>query len=135
MMTQVHKCAFCVQVYPSWWGHHHDQSQPHAEQDRGSKPQPRPVPRLAYSVPQQPEQDLPLYRNDLITAAYLDVPSSGYAAVNTAPTAKRALNWEESALSTDSCAGQVLSGKENTTGRYTIQLRPNTKTEGIDMLL
>lgn len=41
------------------------------------KSPPRPQPRLAYSLP-PPVPDVPLYKDDLVTARYLDVPSSGY---------------------------------------------------------
>ena len=84
------------------------------------QPRPRPPPRLAYSVKQEPEVCKPLHSNDLVTGAYLDVPSSGYAAAQPVPAARRALTWKGPAdkPTADSPSAQTREGKENTSGAH-----------------
>ena len=67
---------------------------------------------------QEPELGKPLHSNDLVTAAYLDVPSSGYAAAQPVSTARRALTWKgpEDKPTADSPSAQTRKGKENTSG-------------------
>ncbi|PNW84506.1 hypothetical protein CHLRE_03g146227v5 [Chlamydomonas reinhardtii] len=72
--------------YPAWWGDAvgwasgGGEGEPQWVPGPRSRSAPRPgrrAPRLAYSV--QADQDKPpLWRDDLVTARYLDVPSSGY---------------------------------------------------------
>lgn len=108
--------GYYLQVYPSWWGHHAPQQVP--QQIRGIDHQPRPAPRLAYSVKQQPQAGKPLHSNDLVTAAYLDVPSSGYTAGRPVSAARRALTWKGAAdkPTADSPSAQTGEGKENHSG-------------------
>ncbi|KAG2454799.1 hypothetical protein HYH02_000632 [Chlamydomonas schloesseri] len=73
--------------YPAWWGDATDWAANGAEggpqwvPGPRSRSAPRPgrrPPRLAYSVQADQDNKSPLWRNDLVTARYLDVPSSGY---------------------------------------------------------
>ncbi|KAG2495296.1 hypothetical protein HYH03_006568 [Edaphochlamys debaryana] len=75
--------------YPSWWGDGvawGDEAGAGSPGPRSrSAPRPaRPPPRLAYSVQLEPAQP-PIWRNDLVTARYLDIPSSGYGRPADAP--------------------------------------------------
>ena len=82
--------------------------------------QPRPPPRLAYSMQHEVKGDPPLYNNDLITTNYLEVPSSGYGVQSTAQPARPALVWEQSEGKDVStlCDAQLESGKENHAGMH-----------------
>ncbi|KAK9843145.1 hypothetical protein WJX74_007654 [Apatococcus lobatus] len=70
-------------IYPDWWG----DSAAFSDQTGAGRPQPagqrravtgsRTQPRLAYSVLQEQEPPL-LHHDDLVTAQYIQVPSSGY---------------------------------------------------------
>ncbi|GLC60215.1 hypothetical protein PLESTB_001586300 [Pleodorina starrii] len=85
--------------YPSWWGDGDNwrsggggaPPSPHRDGGGGrsrSAPRPglRPPPRLAYTVQAEPgSQAQPLWRNDLVTSRYLDVPSSGYGRAASPP--------------------------------------------------
>ncbi len=110
------------QIYPSWWGEH--PTQPPCQPVKGPEQQPRPPPRLAYSMQQGVKGDPPLHSNDLITTNYLEVPSSGYGVHHTAQPARRALVWEQSEgkdVSTP-CDAQLESGKENHAGMHLVHL-------------
>lgn len=67
---------------------------------------------------QQPQAGKPLHGNDLVTAAYLDVPGSGYAAARPVSAATRALAWSgpEDKPAADSTSVQTREGKENSSG-------------------
>ena len=103
-----------LQVYPSWWGH--QEPPPLSQHPKRPEQQRRPPPRLAYSMQQAPDPGMPLHSNDLITAAYLDVPSSGYGTAQKASAAKRALTWEGSAHQANGPEAQATVGKENVAG-------------------
>ena len=105
-----------MQVYPSWWGDHLPQPAALSHQVQGSIQQPRPPPRLAYAVHHQPEADMLLHSNDLITAVYLDIPSSGYGAAQTSSAAKRALVWEGQAHHATASKKQVDLKKRDAAG-------------------
>ena len=113
----------CLQIYPSWWGEH--QNQLASQHDKGPEQQPRPPPRLAYSLHQKPKGGLPLHSNDLITTEYLDVPSSGYGSVCGPRPAGQALVWEGSEGTTRPMPGvtQPILGKENSAGSSLVLLR------------
>ncbi|KXZ43389.1 hypothetical protein GPECTOR_92g612 [Gonium pectorale] len=74
-------------VYPAWWGDGAEWSSDGEGAAPGrSRSAPRPgrrPPRLAYSVQLEPGQ--PIWQNDLVTARYLDVPSSGYSRAHSPP--------------------------------------------------
>ena len=91
---------------------------------KGPEQQPRPPPRLAYSMQQEVRGDPPLHRNDLITTDYLEVPSSGYCAQHSAQPARRALVWEQSEGKDVStlCDAQLESAKENYSGMHLVCL-------------
>ncbi|KAG2440036.1 hypothetical protein HXX76_004153 [Chlamydomonas incerta] len=78
--------GFMGAEYPAWWGDAADwangggEGEPQWVPGPRSRSAPRPgrrAPRLAYSVQADPDK-APLWGNDLVTARYLDVPSSGY---------------------------------------------------------
>ncbi|GIL77115.1 hypothetical protein Vretimale_3206 [Volvox reticuliferus] len=91
--------------YPSWWGDGEDWRSGNSSSGGGggagapgspgrdgararSAPRPgRRPPRLAYSVQLEPQAShgQPIWRNDLVTSRYLDVPSSGYARASSPP--------------------------------------------------
>ncbi|GBF91618.1 hypothetical protein Rsub_04358 [Raphidocelis subcapitata] len=82
-------------IYPEWWG----DPVPKPAPPPAAPPPPRPQPRLAYSAPQQ-ENRPQICRDDLVTAEYLAVPSSGYgrpAAAAPAPAAAAAAAGAEAA--------------------------------------
>ena len=85
---------------------------------KGCEQQPRSLPRLAYSVQEKTKEGPPLYSNDLVTAAFLEVPSSRYGLPYTAPAAKRTLIWEGPLCSSSSkpCHMHSKPGKENSGG-------------------
>ena len=103
-----------LQVNPSWWGH--QEPQPHSRQPKYPEQQPQPPPRLAYSIQLAANPELPLHSNDLITAAYLDIPSSGYGAAQKESAAKRALTWKGPAHQASGPPAQATTGKENIAG-------------------
>ena len=69
---------------------------------------------------QEPELGKPLHSNDLVTAAYLDVASSGYTAAQPVSAVRRGLTWKGPAdkPTADSPSAQTREGKENTLGAH-----------------
>ena len=111
-MHIVHILFVCLQIYPRWWG---DSEATEQQVNQSNCHQSCAAPRLAYSMQGKAEASAPLHKNDLITAAYLDVPSSGYGARGSDPAAKRALTWETGSTQ--------ASGKENKTGMKLSSIR------------
>ncbi|GIL58757.1 hypothetical protein Vafri_13752 [Volvox africanus] len=84
--------------YPSWWGDGEDWRSGNSSwgspgrdgaRPRSAPRQGRRPTRLAYSVQLEPQtsQGQPIWRNDLVTSRYIDVPSSGYGRVTSPPRA------------------------------------------------
>lgn len=67
-------------MYPEWWGDGEC-----VEVGAKPRPQNRPAPRLAYGAATKPPPQKVPVEDDLVTAAYLGVPSSGYGKTKTKP--------------------------------------------------
>eukprot|EP00873_Tetraselmis_striata_P020266 jgi/Tetstr1/440530/TSEL_028853.t1 len=67
-------------MYPDWWGDGEC-----VEVGAKPRPQNRPAPRLAYGAATKPPPQKVPVEDDLVTAAYLGVPSSGYGKTKTKP--------------------------------------------------